>query len=83
VEPRRIAVPRLVAPAANRGACTGDPVTRRYRRIPERCTPIHDALASADRTLEFVAGDHYLANPDAAREGVADRIAAWLRARGL
>jgi len=44
---------------------------------------IHDNLAAADKTLEFIAGDHYLQTPDDARDVVADRVAGWLQARGV
>ncbi len=38
-------------------------------------------LASTDKTLELVAGDHYLQTPASARTEVADLIAAWVSAR--
>jgi hypothetical protein len=43
---------------------------------------IHDNLAAKDKTLEFIAGDHYLLKPESARDGVADLVAGWLRDRG-
>ncbi len=46
--------------------------------FPKDAKLIHDALASSDKTLEMVSGDHYLLEPADARDGVADRIAAWL-----
>jgi pimeloyl-ACP methyl ester carboxylesterase len=44
---------------------------------------IHDNLAAEDKTLEFIAGDHYLQTPDDARDVVADLVAGWLQARGV
>ena len=44
---------------------------------------IHDHLASQDKTLEFVAGDHYLQSPDDARDVVSDLVARWLQDRGI
>ncbi|MEQ9002782.1 MAG: hypothetical protein RIE74_04385, partial [Pseudomonadales bacterium] len=49
--------------------------------FPSDARGIHEALAAEDKTLEFMAGDHYLTEPDGVREEVADRIDAWLRAR--
>lgn len=46
--------------------------------FPSDAHAIHDALASTDKTLEFVPGDHYLESPTAARTTVADRIAEWV-----
>ena len=43
---------------------------------------IHSALASKDKTLEMIDGDHYLVEPDDARSKVADLIAAWLKDHG-
>lgn len=39
------------------------------------------ALAAADKTLEFIKADHYLQEPDGAREQAADLIAAWVASR--
>ena len=41
---------------------------------------IHEQLGSADKTLELVAGDHYLTGPGE-RELVADLIAGWIEDR--
>jgi pimeloyl-ACP methyl ester carboxylesterase len=49
--------------------------------FPSDARGIHEALAAADKTLEFMSGEHYLTEPDGAREEVADRIDGWLRAR--
>lgn len=49
--------------------------------FPSDARDIHEALAAEDTTLEFMAGDHYLTEPDGAREEVADRIDAWLKQR--
>ncbi|MFU8816217.1 MAG: hypothetical protein ACNA7W_12780 [Pseudomonadales bacterium] len=49
--------------------------------FPSDARAIHDALTAADRSLEFMAGDHYLTEPQGARDEVADRIDAWLQQR--
>lgn len=48
--------------------------------FPSDAQGIHDALAAGDKTLEFMAGDHYLTDPGA-REEVTERIDAWLTSR--
>jgi hypothetical protein len=48
--------------------------------FPSDAQGIHDALAAADKTLEFMAGDHYLTDPGA-RDEVTERIDAWLTSR--
>lgn len=50
--------------------------------FPSDAHAIHDALASADKTLRFTSGDHYLVEPADARDAIADIIAAWLASRG-
>ena len=47
--------------------------------FPRDAELIHDSLASSDKTLKMVTGDHYLTEPDNARDDVADIIAGWLR----
>jgi hypothetical protein len=49
--------------------------------FPSDAHAIVSGLASADKTLEFVPGDHYLETPTNARDDVADLVAAWLAAR--
>jgi pimeloyl-ACP methyl ester carboxylesterase len=49
--------------------------------FPSDAHAIHDALAATDKSLEFMAGDHYLTEPAGARDEVAGRIDAWLDAR--
>ncbi len=49
--------------------------------FPSDARAIHDALGAEDKTLEFMSGDHYLTEPDGARDEVADRIDAWLASR--
>ena len=49
--------------------------------FPSDAKAIFDELAADDKSLEMVSGDHYLQTPDNARDGVADLIADWLRAR--
>lgn len=51
--------------------------------FPSDAHAIHDALAAEDKTLQFMAGDHYLTEPDGARDEVADRISGWLDGYGL
>jgi esterase/lipase len=46
--------------------------------FPSDAHAIHDALGSRDKTLELIAGDHYLEDPGA-RDTVADLIAAWVQ----
>lgn len=49
--------------------------------FPSDARAIHEALASEDKRLEMIAGDHYLETPDDAREGTGDLIAAWVAER--
>ncbi len=49
--------------------------------FPSDARLIHDSLASADKQLELVSGDHYLTTPDSARAQVADMISSWVRER--
>lgn len=49
--------------------------------FPSDARAIHDGLASADRSLVSVPGDHYLLHPAGAREQVADVIHSWVEAR--
>jgi pimeloyl-ACP methyl ester carboxylesterase len=66
----RITVPALVVHArADTGVYESD------------ARAIHAGLASRDRTLELVDGDHYLTEPAGARAAVADLIAAWVTSR--
>jgi pimeloyl-ACP methyl ester carboxylesterase len=51
--------------------------------FPSDAHDIHEALAAEDKTLQFMAGDHYLTEPDGARDEVADRISGWLDGYGL
>lgn len=48
--------------------------------FPSDARAIHEALAAADKSLQFMAGDHYLTD-EAAREEVADRMHGWLEPR--
>jgi pimeloyl-ACP methyl ester carboxylesterase len=66
----RITVPSLVIHAtADTGVFESD------------ARALHHGVAAADKTLEFLRADHYLQQPDGAREQAADLIAAWVRAR--
>ena len=47
--------------------------------FPSDMQAIYDSLASTDKRVEMVEGDHYLADPGDARDKVADMIAGWLK----
>ena len=49
--------------------------------FPSDALIIQESLASADKTFEWIEGDHYLQTPAGAREEVADRIASWVTER--
>jgi pimeloyl-ACP methyl ester carboxylesterase len=49
--------------------------------FPSDAHMIHDALASTDKTLEFVPGAHYFEESVACRHHVADVMRAWIDAR--
>lgn len=49
--------------------------------FPVDAHTIHDSLAAEDKRLEFIPGDHYMENPDTARDDIADRVAGWLADR--
>lgn len=51
--------------------------------FPSDAQGIHDALAADDKALQFMTGDHYLTEPEGARDEVADRISGWLSGYGL
>jgi pimeloyl-ACP methyl ester carboxylesterase len=64
----RITVPSLVVQSlADRGV------------FPSDAHAIHDALASKDKSLELVPGEHYF--EDTGPDQVADLLAAWIHAR--
>jgi esterase/lipase len=46
--------------------------------FPRDAQLVHDSLASDDKRLEMIQGDHYLLEPADARDKVADIIASWL-----
>ncbi len=48
---------------------------------PSDARAIHAALAAPDKTLEMIAGDHYLQQPAGARQAAADLIAGWADSR--
>lgn len=50
--------------------------------FPSDARVIHDALASKDKTLEFVPGDHYFLGPAEHRPQVAARLAGWMEDHG-
>jgi hypothetical protein len=50
--------------------------------FPSDAKSIYDTLASTDKHLEMIPGDHYLENPGDARDKVADMIVDWLRSKG-
>lgn len=65
---RRVTVPSLVVQSlADRGV------------FPSDARAIHDALASDDKTLELVAGEHYFET--GGRPEVADLLTEWIGAR--
>jgi pimeloyl-ACP methyl ester carboxylesterase len=47
--------------------------------FPSDAQAIFDALASPDKQLVWIEGDHYLQEPSGARDDVADLIATWVR----
>ncbi len=49
--------------------------------FPSDAKGIFDAIATKDKTLELITGDHYLETPSNARDVAADMIAAWVAAR--
>ena len=66
----RIALPALVVQSR---ADTGV--------FPSDAEQIFEALGSADKRLEWTAGDHYLEHPAEARDAVADLLTGWIRER--
>jgi pimeloyl-ACP methyl ester carboxylesterase len=42
---------------------------------------IHDELGSTDKRIELVPGDHYLRQPEGAREALADLVVGWVEER--
>ena len=68
---RKVTQPALVVQSTGDKGC-----------FPSDAQAIHDDLASTDKRLEFVPGDHYLQTPATARDDVADLIAAWLKEHG-
>ncbi|HWE34183.1 MAG TPA: hypothetical protein VG410_11905 [Solirubrobacteraceae bacterium] len=49
--------------------------------FPSDAVGICDALASADKRLESLGGDHYFRGPGGARDAAADLIAGWVADR--
>jgi pimeloyl-ACP methyl ester carboxylesterase len=49
--------------------------------FPSDGLAVHEYLASADKELHLIAGDHYLRRPTEARSDVADLISAWVASR--
>jgi esterase/lipase len=50
--------------------------------FPSDAQRIYDLIGSTDKRMHMVDGDHYLTEPDNARDHVADLIADWVRRRG-
>ncbi len=50
--------------------------------FPSDARDIFEQLASPDKVLEFVPGDHYLMTPVDGRDRVADLLADWLSGHG-
>ena len=46
--------------------------------FPADAKAIYDLLASTDKEMYMIKGDHYLQTPDTARDDVSDLIVAWL-----
>ena len=46
--------------------------------VPSDADAIDEEMAAEDKTLGFMTGNHYLTEPDQAREEVADRMAGWV-----
>ncbi|MCP4003710.1 MAG: alpha/beta hydrolase [bacterium] len=67
---KRIVVPSLVMQSTSDAGV-----------FPVDAHTIHDNLASKDKSLEFLPGDHYMQLPDNARDDMADRVANWLEER--
>ena len=42
---------------------------------------IHAAIASKDKRLEMIPGAHYFEDSEASRNGMADLVSAWIKAR--
>lgn len=49
--------------------------------FPSDARAVYEALGSAEKTLEWIAGDHYLEWPETARDDTADLVAAWIADR--
>lgn len=66
----RVKLPALVVqPDADSGVFTSD------------AQAIFDGLASTDKQMVTMTGDHYFLKPPGARDAVADHVAAWVHAR--
>jgi hypothetical protein len=46
--------------------------------FPSDTAAMYEALASTDKQVATVAGDHYFRQPDGARDEVADLLAGWV-----
>ncbi|HEY1708410.1 MAG TPA: hypothetical protein VGG10_09090 [Rhizomicrobium sp.] len=49
--------------------------------FPSDARAIHDAIASEDKTLQFIPGAHYFENSEVDRANAIDLMAAWIDAR--
>ncbi len=49
--------------------------------FPSNAVAIHNALASQDKQLVELSGDHYFREPYGARDQLADLLAAWVADR--
>lgn len=49
--------------------------------FPTDAQSIYDHLGTTDKTLSFIPGDHYLTEPDDARDAVSDLICDWTQSR--
>jgi esterase/lipase len=66
----RITQPTLVIQSSDDRGC-----------YPSDAQAIYRALATEDKTLHGLRGDHYLQKPPDARDQTADIISDWVRAR--
>jgi hypothetical protein len=49
--------------------------------FPSHARAIEELLGGADKTLEWLPGDHYFREPATARSELAERIAGWVQVR--
>jgi pimeloyl-ACP methyl ester carboxylesterase len=67
----RMTIPSLVVQSLSDQGC-----------FPSDAQALFGAVAAADKTLEWVPGDHYLRDSPELRDDVADLLVDWARSRG-